>query len=61
VRQERDDDRFRRSIEALQDGARGDVNIIPLLLEAVRAYASVGEISMALIPVFGAYRETSVF
>ena len=61
VRRERDDRRFKQSLEALQDGARGDANMIPLLLEAVRAYASVGEISMALIPVFGAYRETSVF
>jgi methylmalonyl-CoA mutase N-terminal domain/subunit len=61
VREERDDRRFNQSIEALQEGARGDANLIPLLLEAVRAYASVGEISMALIPVFGAYRETSVF
>ena len=47
--------------EALRKGAEGDANLIPLMLEAVRAYGSVGEISEALIPVFGTYRETSVF
>jgi methylmalonyl-CoA mutase N-terminal domain/subunit len=61
VKEERDEKRVRQALEALQDGARDGANLIPLMLEAVRTYASVGEVSMALIPVFGAYRETSVF
>jgi hypothetical protein len=30
------------------------------MLDAVRAYATVGEVCRSLIPVFGTYRETSV-
>jgi hypothetical protein len=30
------------------------------MLEAVRAYASVGEVCQALVPAFGTYRETTV-
>jgi methylmalonyl-CoA mutase N-terminal domain/subunit len=61
VRAERDEARVRRSFDALRKGAEEGENLIPLMLEAVRSYASVGEISKALIPVFGTYRETSVF
>jgi methylmalonyl-CoA mutase N-terminal domain/subunit len=34
---------------------------MPLILDAVRAYGPVGEISEALKDVFGSYQETSVF
>jgi len=61
IKTERDEQRAQRAFEALRKGAEGDANLIPLMLEAVRAYGSVGEISAALIPVFGTYRETSVF
>ena len=61
IRSERDEQRVQRSFDALRKGAEAGDNLIPLMLESVRAYASVGEISKALIPVFGIYRETSVF
>jgi len=44
----------------LKAGAASDRNLIPLLLDCVRAYGSVQEISQALVPAFGTYQEVSV-
>jgi methylmalonyl-CoA mutase N-terminal domain/subunit len=60
VRGARDEARLGSDLEALRRGALRGENLIPLMLEAVRHYATVGEISSALIPVFGTYREVSV-
>ena len=60
VRTVRDDDRLRRSLERLQSGAQGRDNLMPLLIEAVRAYATVGEMCDALRDVWGEYEETPV-
>ena len=40
--------------------AEGTENTMPYILDAVRAYATVGEICLALKDVFGSYRETCV-
>jgi methylmalonyl-CoA mutase N-terminal domain/subunit len=60
VKRERDNARVKQCLEGMVRAARNDENLLPPMLDAVRAYASVGEISKALIPVFGTYRETSV-
>jgi methylmalonyl-CoA mutase N-terminal domain/subunit len=60
VRARRDAARLAQDLERLQQAARGSDNLIPLILQAVRGYATVGEICQALIPVFGTYREVSV-
>jgi methylmalonyl-CoA mutase N-terminal domain/subunit len=60
IKTERDNDEVETSLEALQRAAKCDENLIPPMLRAVRAYASVGEVSAALVPVFGTYRETTV-
>jgi methylmalonyl-CoA mutase N-terminal domain/subunit len=60
VRARRDAGRLARALEALQAAARGRDNLIPPILDAVRAYASVGEICGALKAVFGAYHEGRV-
>ena len=60
VRAERDASRVSAALEAIAAAGESGDNLLPPMLEAVRAYASVGEISNALIPVFGTYRETSV-
>jgi len=48
------------ALDDLRHGAEGRENTIPLILGAVRAYATVGEICGALKEVFGSYTETSV-
>jgi methylmalonyl-CoA mutase N-terminal domain/subunit len=48
------------ALGALGQAARDGDNVIPPILAAVRAYATVGEISGALVPVFGTYREVPV-
>jgi methylmalonyl-CoA mutase N-terminal domain/subunit len=57
VRRARDGDTVERALAALEHGARGEANLMPLVLEAVQAYASVGEICDRLRRVFGEYRE----
>jgi methylmalonyl-CoA mutase N-terminal domain/subunit len=42
------------------DAGRSDVNLTPALVEAVRAYATVGEIVTALAEVFGRWTENPV-
>ena len=49
-----------RSLARLQDAARGEANVMPLLLDAVRAYATVGEMCDALRQVWGEYEEVAV-
>ena len=44
------------ALAALTDGAKGDGNLLALAVEAARARATVGEISMALETVFGRHR-----
>ena len=53
VKAERDDAEVRRSLLALTEGARGGANLLALAVEAARAKATVGEISLALEQVFG--------
>jgi methylmalonyl-CoA mutase N-terminal domain/subunit len=57
VRARRDNAAVRDRLAALEKAAAGTGNVIPLLLDAARAYATVGEISRALTEVFGEYRE----
>jgi methylmalonyl-CoA mutase N-terminal domain/subunit len=61
VKAERDSERLEAALAALRKGAEGDDNLIPLMLDAVRAHGTVGEVSQTLIPVFGTYQEASVF
>jgi len=60
LRRERDPAAIARALEALPRAAAGGDNLLPFMLDAVRAYATVGEICRALVPVFGTYREASV-
>ncbi|MGI8989810.1 MAG: acyl-CoA mutase large subunit family protein [Bryobacteraceae bacterium] len=47
------------ALDALRRAAEGTRNTMPCILDAVRAYATLGEICGALRDVFGSYRETS--
>ncbi|MFQ5777777.1 MAG: methylmalonyl-CoA mutase [Terriglobia bacterium] len=60
LRQERDDQGARRAVKRVEEAARSDANLMPAILEAVEAYATVGEIADALRRVFGEYKENVV-
>jgi len=61
VRARRDRGAVERTLDALRRGAAGSENTMPLILDCVRAYVTVGEISDALREVFGTYDEPAVF
>src|SRR5208282_5594514 len=53
LRAERDEAVTRSALEALTDGAGGKANLLHLSVEAARAKATVGEISLAMEKAFG--------
>jgi methylmalonyl-CoA mutase len=55
VRRGRDEARVRDALDALEEGARGNSNLLALSVEAARARATLGEISDALERAFGRY------
>jgi methylmalonyl-CoA mutase, N-terminal domain len=57
VRNERDPAAARGALRRLSDEARGEGNLMPALVEAVKAYATLGEMNRALKDVFGEYKE----
>jgi methylmalonyl-CoA mutase N-terminal domain/subunit len=59
LRHRRDNTRVRKSLDELKRAAEGTENTMPYLLDAVRAYATLGEICDALRTVFGTYQETT--
>jgi len=61
VRARRDGAEAERTLSALREGAAGDVNLMPLLIDCARAHCSEGEIVQSLQQVFGTYIETPVF
>ncbi len=60
LKKTRDNDRVKRALDGLREAARGKDNTMPPLLEAVRAYATVGEMCDALREVWGEYEEVPV-
>jgi methylmalonyl-CoA mutase N-terminal domain/subunit len=61
LRDGRDAARVERSLTALRDAARSGGNVVPAILDAARAYATLYEIRHAMEEVFGAYREPVFF
>jgi methylmalonyl-CoA mutase N-terminal domain/subunit len=61
VRERRDNTSVRNRLDELKTQARGQDNLMPKLLECVKAYATEGEIMAALKEVFGVYREPILF
>jgi methylmalonyl-CoA mutase N-terminal domain/subunit len=60
LRARRDRGRVDRALDAMRTAARGTDNLMPHILEAVRAYATVGEMCDALRDVWGEYEESVV-
>jgi methylmalonyl-CoA mutase N-terminal domain/subunit len=57
VRGERDATAVARALARVEADARSGVNLMPAIVDAVKAYASVGEITRRMVGVFGRYRE----
>ena len=57
VRAERDPAAWSAALARLEDAARGTDNLLPPIIEAVKAYATVGEIADRLRTTWGVHRE----
>jgi methylmalonyl-CoA mutase N-terminal domain/subunit len=56
VRQMRDDEEVAAKLDALESAARGEENLMPYIVDAVKVYATTGEICDAMRTVFGEYQ-----
>jgi methylmalonyl-CoA mutase N-terminal domain/subunit len=57
----RDGESCKQALDTLEAGARGDTNLMPLIIEAVKARATLGEISERLRVVFGVFEPARTF
>jgi methylmalonyl-CoA mutase N-terminal domain/subunit len=60
LRARRSQEKVQASLDALRHAAEGTVNTMPFILDAVKAYCTLGEICDALRSVFGTYTEASI-
>jgi methylmalonyl-CoA mutase N-terminal domain/subunit len=60
LRKRRDAAKVTQTLDRLKTGLQKGENSFPLILEAVKAYATLGEISNVMRDVWGAYREPSI-
>ena len=56
----RDQDKWKASLSQVERAANGTDNLVPPIIAAVEAHATVGEIADTLRSVFGEYREVSL-
>ncbi|MGE5807704.1 MAG: methylmalonyl-CoA mutase, partial [Nitrospirota bacterium] len=61
LRRKRDKGRWASSLNRLEAAAAGRENLVPFIIDAVKAYATVGEICGVLKGVFGEYKEPALF
>jgi len=59
LKSERDTEKVKKSLADLKQGAEGSDNLLPLIVEAVKSYATLGEICDELREVFGEYQQVS--
>jgi methylmalonyl-CoA mutase N-terminal domain/subunit len=60
LRKSRDNKRVGLNLESLRKAAQGEDNLMPYILEAVRSYATLGEICGVLREVFGEYKQSVI-
>jgi methylmalonyl-CoA mutase N-terminal domain/subunit len=58
LRSTRDNDAVASSLEALKKACEGTDNVMPYILEAVKAYATLGEVCGVMRDVFGEYQQS---
>lgn len=56
LRQERDNHAVQKALSAIKEAAGTQTNLMPLVIDAVKAYATVGELRATFSDVFGKYR-----
>ncbi|MHC5039332.1 MAG: acyl-CoA mutase large subunit family protein [Planctomycetota bacterium] len=61
VRSRRDPDAVKRTLEGIHTAAQGTENLMPKILDAIRAEVTLGEIIAALKEEFGEYQEPPIF
>ena len=61
VKRSRDDRAVAAVLLEIEDAARGDTNLMPLLIQAVKEYVTIGEIVTTLKGVWGEFVEPTVF
>jgi methylmalonyl-CoA mutase N-terminal domain/subunit len=57
VKEERDDEEVRNKLDKLKEAANTNENLMPYIIEAVKSYSTVGEISNVFREVFGEFKE----
>ena len=60
LRADRSKDEVARQLSALRKAAQGKDNLMPYIFDAVKAYATLGEICDAMRDVFGTYEEIAI-
>ena len=60
LRAERSSDAVARQLAALRKASQGNDNLMPFILDAVKSYATLGEICDAMRDTFGTYEEVAI-
>jgi len=58
LKEQRDNHRVKENLKLLEKAAKTDANLMPLILDCVKSYATLGEICDVLRSIFGEYRES---
>jgi methylmalonyl-CoA mutase, N-terminal domain len=61
LRRKRNPGKWKTALKKLKTAAAGEENLMPFIIDAVKSYATVGEICGALKEVFGEYKEPALF
>jgi len=60
LKNERDNQKVENTLKSLKSAAATDANLMPFIIDAVKAYATLGEICDILREVFGEYQQTVI-
>ncbi|MBN1665071.1 MAG: methylmalonyl-CoA mutase, partial [Deltaproteobacteria bacterium] len=61
LKRERDNQAVQRGLEAIRAAGKKDENLVPAMVEAVKAYATIGEICDVLRELYGEFKEPLAF
>jgi len=61
IKSERDSHKVASCLKKIKKDAKDNLNLMPSVIEAVKAYATVGEITNALKEIYGEYKEPIYF